>query len=79
MRFSTPAIEHYFHYLATLRWLAEKVIYDDYELDAEEINDKGHDLNELYRIGIEHGQSIKEVTTLLLRSVWDTGQNRQVA
>lgn len=73
MRFDNK-IETFFHSLANLKELAEKVLVDGVTLTKVENNAKDTDLDKLYEIGVSHGQTHKEVTTLLLRSVWDKRQ-----
>lgn len=71
-------IEQFFHSLANLKELAEKVLVDGVTLTKVENNAKDTDLDKLYKIGLSHGQTYKQVTTLLLRSIWEL-DNRQTA
>lgn len=69
-------IEQFFHSLANLKELAEKVIVDGATLTNDESNAKDNDLDKLYEIGVSHGQTYKEVTTLLLRSIWEIDKHQ---
>ena len=70
MRYSVPAIEKFFHYLATLRWLGGKIILEGYKPDAQETEETNEDLRRLFSIGNDHGLKDNEIARLICNDIF---------